>query len=98
MEQKTISIYGETYTMHLFLPEYVIECSIKQLKRIIKEEVTTEYDSHKLESNLEDMLSAARYGHTVASSRTRKQRMTRKVQLLCDAVNEYTERIEGYDN
>lgn len=98
MEQKTISIYGETYTMHIFLPEYVNECSQKQLKRVLREIVTTQYDPHKLESELEDILTAARYCLSIASTKTRIRSINTKIMKIVDCINEYTERIENYDS
>lgn len=98
MEQKTISIYGETYTMNLFLPEYVYKCSRKQLKRVLHMMVTSNWDDHKLESDLIDMLDAVTWSREISHTKTALNTVKAKRHMIVDAINTYTDRMVEYDD
>lgn len=98
MEEKTVNIYGETYTMHLVLPVYVLQCTKKQLRKVLKEMYRNAYDWSKLESDLLDMLEAVKWAQGVALTKTAKTRTREKKVLIVDAINNWTERIVDYDD
>lgn len=83
MEQRTLSLYAETYTIHIFLPEYINECTLKQLRRILKIMEGDAYSGYfDTRNKLDDMLEAVEYCKTIAGTGRRKQQLEKKQKML----------------
>lgn len=91
-DEETVGIYGETFTMYLSMPDYVRECSIKQMRRVIKLIVCDWDDQHRTE-NLMKLWKSVNSELAIPTMRTRKKILKRKQELIAEAVNEYTAEI-----
>lgn len=89
MREESINLYAETYTIHLFLPEYVNECGIKQLRKVIKimnGDAWAGYE--KTKSELKAMREAVDYCLTIASTATRIRKLNTKRQIIERALED----------
>lgn len=71
------------FSMQLYLPYYVMDCDIKQLKKVTKILIYESFsDWHTIERQLMDMINAAEYAGRISQKKADKTKAQKKLEFL----------------